>query len=191
MPRTSKVQQETNYLKIVKSAAELFGQRGVADVGIDEVMSAAGLTHGGFYKQFESKQELVRVSAAFAFNRSLDELETRDLDERIDAHLSSGHRDDSIGGCPLSSQCADAWRQGLAQQQGYANGYKLTLDSYTDALLRNAPGKFRTRSAARRRAMQILNEMTGAIMLARGVGLGDAKLSEEILETARKRLRKA
>ncbi|MBK0013670.1 TetR family transcriptional regulator [Stenotrophomonas sp. S41] len=70
MPRASKEQAERNRERVVETAARLFRERGVENVSIGEVMAEAGLTHGGFYKQFESKEALINEAFALAFSQS-------------------------------------------------------------------------------------------------------------------------
>lgn len=70
MPRASKEQAERNRERVVETAARLFRERGVENVSINEVMAEAGLTHGGFYKQFDSKEALINEAFALAFGKS-------------------------------------------------------------------------------------------------------------------------
>ena len=70
MPRVTREQADSNKIAITEASARLFRERGIDSVSVAELMAAAGLTHGGFYGHFASKQELAGEACAFAFGRS-------------------------------------------------------------------------------------------------------------------------
>lgn len=121
MGRVSQAQAEENRRRVVENASRLFREQGT-QVSVADLMKAAGLTHGAFYKQFASKEALVDEAVAHAFaelaRRHTAGLESydgqRDAAQRalIDAYLSVGHRDDPADGCPVAALATDIAREG-------------------------------------------------------------------------------
>jgi TetR/AcrR family transcriptional repressor of nem operon len=133
MGRVSHVQAQENRRQVVDAAARLFRERGVQGVSVADVMAAAGLTHGGFYKQFASKDALLAEATGRAFDGLGAQLE--DLDEQtgdhaaarrrlVDYYLSPAHRDDAADGCPAAGLSIDVAREGpgSAAREPYADG---------------------------------------------------------------------
>jgi TetR/AcrR family transcriptional repressor of nem operon len=134
MGRVSQAQAEQNRQHVVDAAARLFRERGVQGVSVADLMAEAGLTHGGFYRRFASKEALV----AEATGRAFDELGARltGLDEGqpgdhpaarkalVDYYLSAGHRDDAGDGCPAAGLSVDVAREGAGSpaREPYADG---------------------------------------------------------------------
>src|SRR5262245_52878815 len=119
MGRVSQIQAQTNRQRVVAIAARMFRERGTA-VSVADVMKEAGLTHGGFYKQFASKEDLINEAAAYAFDDpaahsaiAVDESEQPDAARRrlVDRYLSVWHRDHAGDGCPVSGFAADLGRE--------------------------------------------------------------------------------
>ena len=121
MGRVSQAQAEENRRRVVDTASRLFREQGT-HVSVADLMKAAGLTHGAFYKQFASKEALVDEATAHAFaelaQRYSDGLERyegqRDAAQQalIDAYLSVEHRDDPADGCPVAALATDIAREG-------------------------------------------------------------------------------
>ncbi|GAA1371543.1 DUF6262 family protein [Streptomyces beijiangensis] len=121
MSRVSQAQAEENRRRVVDTASRLFREQGT-QVSVADLMKAAGLTHGAFYKQFASKEELVDEATAHAFaelaQRYAVELQQydgqRDTAQRalIDAYLSVQHRDGAADGCPVAALAVDVARGG-------------------------------------------------------------------------------
>ena len=167
-----------NREQIVAAAAKLFSEKGFDAVGVDAVMGQLGLTHGGFYRYFRSKQEL--AAAAIAHRLAItaarqDRAQT--WPDYVDAYLSEDHRDNPAEGCPIAALAADVARQG---------------DKVRDELTADLPGalerlgeRMPAGGPAPRRAQAIgaLAGMVGALVLARAVN--DPALSSEILATMR------
>jgi TetR/AcrR family transcriptional regulator, transcriptional repressor for nem operon len=133
MGRVSQVQARENRRHVVEVAARLFRERGVPGVSVADLMSAAGLTHGGFYKQFESKDALVAEAVGKAFDQLSGRLVA--LDDRgpdhaaarralIEYYLSGAHRDDPGDGCAAAGFCVDVAREDEdgAARDVYAEG---------------------------------------------------------------------
>ncbi|MET9564129.1 MULTISPECIES: TetR/AcrR family transcriptional regulator [Streptomyces] len=197
MPRITKEDKARNRQNILEAAGRMFRSQGIDAVGIAELMKEAGLTHGGFYNHFASKNDLVVEVCGASFAASLGSLartveEGPDQDgsplERVVAgYLSTAHRDAPDGGCPSASLVTDAGRHSEAVQSAYAEGVEGYLTGFAAELLREAEekGQELDPGEARRRAMRLLSEMVGALMLARAVRHVEPELSDEILRTGR------
>lgn len=121
MPRVSRAQAAQNRERTIQAAAQLFRERGVDHVTVQDVMAAVGLTHGGFYRQFDSKDQLVLEATRYAYTSmaaSMGEAEAKLGDHYaaqqayIHAYLSPGHRDHPGQGCPTAGLVQDVARTG-------------------------------------------------------------------------------
>lgn len=186
--RVSKEQAAENRRRVVEVASALFRERGFNGIGVADLMKEAGLTHGGFYGQFASKDDLAAEACARAMEVMAERwdgaAETPPDDEALkallDGYLSPRHRDHSAAGCPIAALGVDVSRQGGAVRGAFTRG----LRPFIDRLQRLVPG--RSAEAKRRAALATLSGMVGALILSRAVD--DPALSEEILEAARERL---
>jgi TetR/AcrR family transcriptional repressor of nem operon len=167
MGRVSQAQARENRKRIVETAARLFRERGVAGVSVADVMAEAGLTHGGFYKQFASKEALIAEAVGQAFSELSDYLENQDRDDFVRGYLSPEHRDNPGPGCPAAGFAGDlAHEQAGAAVDAYARGidlYAAGLGSLTDVAT-----------------------LVGAMILARATA--GAELSDRILDEVRAKL---
>src|SRR5260370_20315121 len=127
--RLSQAESERTRKQILEVAGRLFRQRGFDGVGVDDLMKAAGFTHGGFYNHFASKTELVaEASAAGTALAKADLVESlseprRDAWERfVRSYLSAEHRGDPAGGGTLGALAADAAPQGAPLPARLAGG---------------------------------------------------------------------
>ncbi|MET7861184.1 TetR/AcrR family transcriptional regulator [Streptomyces sp. NPDC005318] len=177
MGRVSQAQAQENRERVVATASRLFREKGTG-VSVADLMKSAGLTQGGFYKQFASKEALIGEAAAHAFTEltarratELDEHHGQQDDARqslIDHYLSASHRDNAAGGCPAAALAADVSRDtGDAAREIYTEGVRefaewLSTDD-EDGLAR-------------------LATMVGALLLARATH--GSPLSDEILHAA-------
>ncbi|MFG1652583.1 TetR/AcrR family transcriptional regulator [Micromonospora sp. NPDC049275] len=193
MGRTSRAEAARHREEVVAVTSRLLRERGAAGMSVQDLMGAAGLTHGGFYKHFSSKDELLGIAATTAFGELLALLDqfSDDLPDRSEArsallrhYLSPEHRDTPGTGCANTALAADAARASADSplRTSYAMGLQETVKRMTD--LAEAPGRDGTE--ARRRALVDLATMVGALTLARATG--QTPLSEEILQTAREAL---
>lgn len=178
--KVSREQTAENRERIVGAAARLFRERGYDGVGIADLMRDAGLTHGGFYGHFESKQDLMAEACEHAVAGSLaywSRLIERDPEHALQhiaaAYLSSAHRDQPGRGCTFAALGADAARLDPPVKRSLGQA----LRSYVDLLTPLLPG--RSRAARRARALATLSSMVGALVLARAVD--DPALSDEVL----------
>ncbi|MEU0186890.1 TetR/AcrR family transcriptional regulator [Streptomyces sp. NPDC006207] len=197
MPRITKEDKARNRQNILDAASRMFRSQGIDAVGIAELMKEAGLTHGGFYNHFASKNDLAVEVYAASYAASLGVMAQAIEDgpdqagsplERILAgYLSTAHRDAPDGGCPSASLVTDAGRHSEAVQSAYAEGVEGYLTGFTAEFLREAGDKGHEPdpAEARHRAIRLLSEMVGALMLARAVRHVQPDLSDEILHTGR------
>ncbi|MBP2707605.1 TetR family transcriptional regulator [Microbispora sp. RL4-1S] len=178
MGRVSRAQAEEHRRQVVEAASRLFRERGVQAVGLGELMGEVGLTHGGFYRQFASKDALVAEAVAQAFAEETSygdaggrpagpEGARRDL---LDAYLSPAHRDDAGSGCPVAGFGADMARDeaAAAAREPYAEGVRRFA---------------RQVSADGGEDLAAVCTMVGALLLARATA--GTELSDEILRAAR------
>jgi TetR/AcrR family transcriptional regulator, transcriptional repressor for nem operon len=184
--RVSRVQAEKNRLAVIDAAARLFRERGFNGIGLDEVMKAAGLTHGGFYKQFKSKEELTVEACDRALATSV-EVWAQTVKSGADpfaalirSYLSNSHRDDGGKGCPLVALGADAARHSPTLRRSFEAGIKAHLD----VLDRTMPPV--SAAAARDSSIAALSMMIGALLMSRVVE--DKALSRRILDAAARSL---
>ncbi|MDR6955915.1 TetR/AcrR family transcriptional repressor of nem operon [Ancylobacter sp. 3268] len=176
--KVSREQMAENRLRILDAASRLFREKGFDAVTVAEVMKAAGLTHGGFYGHFESKDDLV----AQAITRALETRAgtTLDLDAYIASYLSPAHRDNPGGGCPTAGLAAQTRHQSEAARAAMTEGFRGQLERMTAAL---PDGDDIER---RRNAIATLSAMVGAVILSRAID--DPELADEVLEATRARI---
>ena len=186
--RLTREKAAENRAKVVDAALGLFQRRGFADVGVAELMGAAGLTHGGFYNHFESKADLEAQACGLAFQRALGAIgkvaaKPAGAERRaamrlyIERYLSSRARDAAGASCPMVSFGTDVSRESREVQARYARGLRAYVDLMGAAL---------ESEAATARAT--VAELVGALSLARSVARADRALSDSILEAAKARI---
>ncbi|MFJ8000784.1 TetR/AcrR family transcriptional regulator [Streptomyces sp. NPDC096310] len=178
MGRVSQAQARENRRRVVETASRLFRERGT-HVSVADLMKASGLTHGGFYKQFASKEALIDEATAHAFDE-LRQLYTAGLEQQagqrdaarqalIDSYLSVRHRDTPGDGCPVAGLVTD-----MAREPGDHEAHRVFAQGVSDFAERL--GTEDQDGIAR------LCTMVGALVLARATR--DSALSEEILDAA-------
>lgn len=173
--KVSREQMAENRRRILDAASRLFRDRGFDAVSVAEVMKAAGLTHGGFYGHFRSKDDLVAQTLAHVL--AVDAGGGGDLRAYVDDYLSSRHRDNAAGGCPTAGLAADIRHQTPAARSAMTEGLRSQIDRVTRALPE-------LDAADRRRAaIGSWAAMVGAVILARAID--DPTLSDEVLEQTR------
>ena len=182
--RVSRDKAAENRERIVDTASRLFREKGFDGVGVDAIMNGAGLTHGGFYGHFGSKDDLAAEAIARALERS-DEKQSRyaNLTDLVSEYLSERHCADRANGCAIAALGADMARRRDGVRRGLTKHVRGQLDRFTH-LLGNGAAERR-----RKRAIATLAGMVGALTLARGVD--DPALSKEILAVARDALGEA
>ena len=175
MPRVSQEQAKLNRQRVVEVAAALFRERGLHGVGVADIMAAAGLTHGGFYGQFASKDAL----AVEAFDAALAEEYRGALDVLITNYLSVDHVRTPGRGCPLAALANDVAREpsGSAVRSRFTHGVRHLAGLLADLIPRMS------RARRRQRALAHLSTLVGAVVLARAVD--DEVLATDLIEAAR------
>lgn len=181
--KVTRAQAEENRERILDNAAQLFRERGFDGIGLNELMQAAGLTRGGFYGHFESKDDLAAQATrrALQANREQWKKQTdRSLSAWVKAYLSDAHRDHIGAGCGLVALAGDAARGGPAVRAALAEG----VQNLSATLQNQMPGA--DAAEQREQALAMLSTLVGALLLSRAVG--DGELSRELREAARKSL---
>jgi TetR/AcrR family transcriptional repressor of nem operon len=181
-------QAAANRERVLDVAGTLFRERGYDGIGIADIMKRAGLTHGGFYDQFASKDDLAAETTARVFGKpGWQERLTGKADpsfgDVVRAYLSPRHRDDPGTGCLMSALGSDAARQPRAVRRAFTDGFRARIDAW----LKLVPG--RSQAARREKALATMAALVGALTLSRAVD--DPALSDEILEATATQLRRA
>jgi TetR/AcrR family transcriptional repressor of nem operon len=180
MRRSRKEAAETRE-RIVKMAAREFNESGIQASGLAEIMAAAGLTHGGFYKHFSSKDQLVGEAVEKGMERIKASMEgpraNRSLDDTVGEYLSKRHRDDAEEACPLASLGSELRRAENSTRQVASKAVEQIV-SIIEAHLTDLSPK-----DARSCAHAIVAAMVGGMMLSRIVT--DRKLSDSFLRDTR------
>ena len=177
--KVSKEQVRENRRRIVETASVLFRERGYDGVGVAELMSAAGLTHGGFYKHFASKADLMAEAMQCGFAHSADHSAGINREQFITRYLSREHRDNKGKGCVMSALGADTSRQSETIKATFAAGLEQQLAQLSQE--QDADG---TRRAD---VIDTLAHLVGAMVLSRACP-DDSPLADEILAVCRARL---
>lgn len=172
--KVSKEQMAENRSRILSEAGRLFRQKGFDGVSVTEVMSAAGLTHGGFYGHFKSKDDLIANVILHLF---AGQKEPANILASVDAYLSEPHCSDPATGCPISALA------GLMRQQAPNSRAAMAtvLGRQIDGFSKNMPGA--TDAERRRAAIGNWSAMVGALILARSID--NPSLSDEFLSLTR------
>ena len=168
----SREQVAENRRTILEAASRLFRERGYDSVSVAEIMKAAGLTHGGFYGYFASKDELIAGALADVLSKRPEP--TGDLADYAAGYLSAAHRDNRAGGCPTAALAAETIRLPGEPRAEMTAGVKRQIAR----LSRIVPGE--TDVQKREAAIGSWAAMVGAMILARVSD--DPALSAEILE---------
>jgi TetR/AcrR family transcriptional repressor of nem operon len=170
--------------RILGAAARLFRERGYDGVGVDAIMNEAGLTAGGFYAHFDSKEALFAeaIAAALAEGESANARKSPalagadPLEAMIKSYLSRAHRDQVAAGCPLPSLTPDVARSGEATRESYERQFLRYLAAIEAVLPEGSEHKGEM-------ALGIAAQCIGGLMISRAVK--DEKLSDRILKASR------
>jgi TetR/AcrR family transcriptional repressor of nem operon len=173
---------------IIESAATEFRNNGIDGTGLAGLMAAAGLTHGGFYKHFDSKEQVVEEALTFAFESLVGSTQralsasagNRGLQTLISKYLSVDHRDDAGHGCPLAALGCEIARGSDSVREAVTIGFLEMVDLIADQIDGMPP------TAARKEALWMFSTMVGAVTMARIVT--DPEVSAAILRETRKHL---
>ncbi len=183
--RVSRIQAEKNRQTVINVASELFREHGFDGIGLKDLMKAAGLTQGAFYKQFASKDDLV----AQASKRALESISGQwsaaaesnpqdPLGAVAERYLSMGHREQTGAGCPLAALASDAARQGPEVKASFEAGIRKYLEKFEE-WVGGTNGEDSTD-----RAMTAFSTLVGALVLSRAVN--DEPLARRFLQAGTK-----
>lgn len=168
--RLSREAMARNHERIVDAAGRLLRERGIEGTSVGDVMNAAGMTHGGFYRHFDSKDALVAAAAAASFTAlttGIDQRVSREGDEAamsayVADYLSAPHVAHPERGCPIAALGIEAGRAAEPVRNAFAGGAAAILARFT----RPDPEDRQARDGALRQ----LAMMVGAVVIARAVG---------------------
>jgi TetR/AcrR family transcriptional repressor of nem operon len=188
--RVSRVQAAENRQTVIEVASRLFREHGFDGIGLKDLMKGAGLTQGGFYKQFASKEDLAAQASRRALESAFDRWSAAaaanpkdPLGAVIAFYLSTGHREERMEGCPIVALGSDAARQGSDVKASFEAGIREYLELLgrwvSEADGDDPSGK----------AMAILSTMVGALLLSRAVN--DPDLAQTFLDAAAQQVRAA
>jgi TetR/AcrR family transcriptional repressor of nem operon len=183
--RYSKEHKLETHARIVKKAAVRLREKGAHGIGVADLMKEAGLTHGGFYAHFDSREALVVEAFIYAMDRSIERwrkrTETTPPEQRlaaiVEAYLTPLHRDDPGHGCAIPTLGAEIARENPKTRKAFAAKLEQMIDMIAGQICDVAP------KAARQQAMAVMATMMGALLMARIAGSGE--LSEAILAAGR------
>jgi TetR/AcrR family transcriptional repressor of nem operon len=183
--RYDKNHKERTRARLLAEAAAAIRSKGIERVGVAEVMAGAGLTHGGFYAHFESKDDLVAHAVTYMFDASyawlLRHTEGREsadaLSNYVDAYLAASQRDDRAHGCPIAALAADLPNMPEAASARFADGTERLVAALAK-LLKKLGAK-----NPEALAWSAMTELVGALTLSRAVN--DPKTSNAILRNSR------
>ncbi len=173
--RVSREQMAANHASILDEASRLFRERGFDAVTVADVMKAAGLTHGGFYGHFRSKNDLIAEVLGHVLSNG--NVETDDLAGWKRAYLSPVHRDSPAQGCPVAGLAGLMRLQTDDARTVMAKGVEAQINRLAELM----PGD--SVEARRRAAIGLWSAMVGALVLSRAVG--ETALAEDLLSETR------
>src|SRR5215472_1161089 len=183
--RYSKEHKQETHARIVRKASVRLREKGAHGIGVADLMKEAGLTHGGFYAHFDSRDSLLIEAFAYAMDRSIERW--RKLAQQIppdgrlafivDTYLTPVHRDDCGHGCAITTLGAEIARESPRTRKAFAAKVEQLIDVIADQIP-NLPHK-----GARKQAASLLATMMGTLVLARIAG--SSEFSDEILQAGR------
>ena len=183
--RYSKEHKQETHARIVKKASVRLREKGAHGIGVADLMKEAGLTHGGFYAHFDSREALVVEAFGYAMDRSTERwrkvAEQTPPEKRfatiVESYLTSVHRDDPGHGCAVPTLGAEIARESLKTRKAFAAKLEQMIDIIADQIL-DVP-----RKTARKQAAATLATMMGTLVLSRIAG--NSEFSDEILSAGR------
>ena len=183
--RYSKEHKQETHARIVRKASVRLREKGAHGIGVADLMKEAGLTHGGFYAHFDSREALVIEAFNYAMDRATERwrktAEQTPSEKRfatiVESYLTTIHRDDPGHGCAVPSLGPEIARESAKTRKAFA----ARLDEMIEMMADQLPEL--PRKAAREQAIAALSTMAGALVLSRVAGTGE--FSEEILGVAR------
>ncbi|MDQ2139946.1 TetR family transcriptional regulator [Alcaligenaceae bacterium B3P038] len=181
--KVTKAQMQANRAHIVETAATLFRERGYDGIGVADLMAAAGFTHGGFYKHFGAKSDLMAEAATCGLVQSAAKAEALTATDFIQHYLSRQHRDAPGQGCTMAALSGDAARQPESVRNAFAEGIEgwvATLSGLSGTLPDSASSP-----DMRAEHIRVIAQVVGAMVLSRACP-DDSPLADEILDVCRR-----
>jgi TetR/AcrR family transcriptional regulator, transcriptional repressor for nem operon len=185
----SKASKANTHARLVEAAAARFKERGVDGISLSDLMKDLKLTHGGFYKHFGSRDELVTEALELALTETGHAMRRRlfadgkpNVEAFVDFYLDETHRDERAAGCAVAALAGDAARKSADVQAQFRENIESNLEALSEALGPRPGGAAESRATA----LLVLSALYGALIMARAVG--DSPLSSEILSTVRQRI---
>ena len=183
--RYSREHKQETHDRIVRKASVRLREKGAHGIGVADLMKEAGLTHGGFYAHFDSREALVMEAFAYAMDRSMEhwrKLTDEAAPEKrlalvAESYLSTLHRDNPGHGCSIPALGAEIARESPKARKAFAGKLDEMIELLAD-YIPNLP-----RKAARKQAIATLATMAGTMLLARVAG--SSELSDEVLKAGR------
>lgn len=183
--RYSKEHKQETHARIVKKASVRLREKGAHGIGVADLMKEAGLTHGGFYAHFDSREALVIEAFAYAMDRATERwrkmAEQTPSEKRfsaiVESYLTPLHRDDPGHGCAVPALGAEIARESPKTRKAFAAKLEQMIDMMADQISGVPP------KAARKQAIATVATMMGTLVLSRIAGSGE--FSDEILVSGR------
>jgi TetR/AcrR family transcriptional regulator, transcriptional repressor for nem operon len=183
--RYSREHKLETHARIVKKASVRLREKGAHGIGVADLMKDAGLTHGGFYAHFDSREALVIEAFAYAMDRATERwrklAEATPQDKRlatlVASYLTPLHRDDPGHGCAIPTLGAEIARESPKTRKAFAAKLEQMIELFAAQMVDLPP------KPARRKAMSTIATMMGTLVLARIAGNGE--FSDEILGAGR------
>ncbi|KPC54503.1 TetR/AcrR family transcriptional regulator [Amantichitinum ursilacus] len=186
---TSRADKAATHERIVQTAAARFREVGVDGLSVADLMRQAGLTHGGFYKHFASREALVDEAVTSALRNGGEALRQKlaarpdvTMEDLVAGYLNAEHRDGPASGCAVTALAADVGRCGAPTRAAYAAQVEANLNTLQALLPPELSPEQR-----RARGMLIQSALVGALAMARAMG-GEHALSDEFIATVRQQL---
>ena len=183
--RYSKEHKVETHARIVKKASARLREKGAHGIGVADLMRDAGLTHGGFYSHFDSRDALVIEAFSYAMDRSIEswrkvaaeKAPAQRFETVVNKYLTPAHRDSPGLGCAVPSLGADIARESTKTRKAFAAKLDEMIEMMAETLPDDGP------KTARRQAIASLSTMVGSLLLSRIAGTGE--FSDDILAAGR------
>ncbi|WP_185823305.1 TetR/AcrR family transcriptional regulator [Xanthomonas sp. GW] len=179
--KVSKAQAQANRAHIVETASALFRERGYEGIGVADLMAAAGFTHGGFYKHFRSKADLMAEATTCGIAQTVMLVDGVDAPEFVRRYVSRAHRDARAAGCTMAALGSDAAREPETVRSAFADGVEAVLATMERG---DAAATGASPADARAARLDMLAHALGAIVMSRACP-DDSPLADEILAACR------
>jgi TetR/AcrR family transcriptional regulator, transcriptional repressor for nem operon len=183
--RYSDSHKAETHARLVKLAGRMLREKGPQNLAVGELMQGAGLTHGGFYAHFKSKDALLAEALSSVFAESDDALRRvteglpphQALARYIDVYVAPAHRNNRSGGCPIVALNSELPRQ--------SRRFRTAFDAGTKLIVRRLASRIKAAGITGGEALaaSVLSAMAGAVAVSRAVS--DKRLSDELLVAAR------